>query len=280
MKQRRFLTILLGLLLLFSLPLAAFAESSGGKLPYVTDAANLLTDEQHMALEARAEEISQTYAFGVYIIAVNDYTNYSRETDFWDANVDIYETYDLGWGTEKAGASFMLSMENRDFCLHFNSDRADYVFSEGGRDAIEDRIIDFLKNGDYYGAFNEYLNACQEYLEAAEQGTPIAQGQASRNDAEKSGGFSILFFLPGLFAAGVTAIILIAPMHSAGVKSQADDYVVPGSMRLTRQSDHFLRRTVSRRPRQTENRSSSGGGSGSITTSHSTGTHSGRTGKF
>ncbi len=76
---------------------AASAES-GGKLPYVTDAANLLTDELHMALEARAEEISQTYSFGIYIIAVNDYTNYSRESDFWDANVDIYETYDLGWG--------------------------------------------------------------------------------------------------------------------------------------------------------------------------------------
>lgn len=277
MKQRRFLSILLGILLLLTLPLAASAES-GGKLPYVTDAANLLTDEQHMALEARAEEISQSYAFGVYIITVDDYKTYSRETDFWDANVDIYETYDLGWGTEKAGASFMLSMEERDFCLHFNSDRADYVFSEGGRDAIEDSIAPYLKDGDYYGAFNAYLNACQEYLEAAEQGNPIAQGQGSRNDASKSG-FSILFFLPGLFAAGVTAVILIAPMHSAGVKGQADDYVVPGSMRLTRQSDHFLRRTVARRPRQTESRPSGGGGR-SMTTSHSTGSHSGRTGKF
>ena len=103
MKQRRFWAVLLGILLLISVTVAASAES-GGKLPYVTDAANLLTDEQHMALEARAEEISQTYSFGIYIIAVNDYTNYSRESDFWDANVDIYETYDLGWGTEKAGA--------------------------------------------------------------------------------------------------------------------------------------------------------------------------------
>lgn len=74
MKQRRFWAVLLGILLLVSVTVAASAES-GGKLPYVTDAANLLTDEQHMALEARAEEISQTYSFGIYIIAVNDYTN-------------------------------------------------------------------------------------------------------------------------------------------------------------------------------------------------------------
>ena len=278
MKQRRFLSILLGILLLVSVTMAVSGES-GGKLPYVTDAANLLTDEQQMALEARAEEISQTYSFGVYIIAVNDYTKYSNESDFWDANVDIYETYDLGWGPEKAGASFMLSMEGRDFCLHFNADRANYVFSEAGRDAIEDRVISYLRDNDYYGAFNEYLNACQEYLEAEENGTPIAQGQPSRNDAPKSRGFSILFFLPGLFAAGVAAVVLVAPMHSAGVKSQADDYAVPGSMRLTRQSDHFLRRTVTRQPKPTENHSSGSGG-GSITTSHSTGSHSGRTGKF
>ena len=61
MKQRRFWLVLLGILLLISVTVAASAES-GGKLPYVTDAANLLTDEQHMALEARAEEISQTYS--------------------------------------------------------------------------------------------------------------------------------------------------------------------------------------------------------------------------
>ena len=54
MKQRRFWAVLLGILLLISVTVAASAES-GGKLPYVTDAANLLTDEQHMALEARAE---------------------------------------------------------------------------------------------------------------------------------------------------------------------------------------------------------------------------------
>ena len=40
MKQRRFWAVLLGILLLISVTVAASAES-GGKLPYVTDAANL-----------------------------------------------------------------------------------------------------------------------------------------------------------------------------------------------------------------------------------------------
>ncbi len=282
MKTKRVFGLALAVMLLLLLPVTALAaqDDSDARLAYVTDAANLLTDDQQMALETRAEELSKAYEFSIYIIAVTDYKNYSHETDFWDANVDIYETYDLGWGSDRVGASFMVSTDDRDFCLHFNSDRADYVFSEAGRDAIEDRIISYLKDNDYYGAFNEYLNACQEYLEAAANGTPVAEGQGSRNDARQKRGFSFLFFLPGIFLAGVTAVVLVAPMRSAGVKGQADDYTVPGSMRLTRQSDHFLRRTVSRRPRQTENRPPQGGGGGSFTTSHSTGSHSGRTGKY
>ena len=282
MQFKRIFGLALAAMLFFLLPVTAFAtqDDSSAQLAYVTDTANLLTDDQQMALETRAEELSREYEFSIYIIAVTNYRNYSHETDFWDANADIYKTYDLGWGSDKAGASLMVSTDERDFCLHFNSDRADYVFSEAGRDAIEDRIISYLRENDYYGAFNEYLNACQEYLEAAANGTPVAAGQGSRNDAQQKRGFSLLFFLPGIFLAGVTAVVLVAPMRSAGVKSQADDYTVPGSMRLTRQSDHFLRRTVSRRPRQTENRPPQGGGGGSFTTSHSSGSHSGWTGKY
>ncbi len=283
MKTRRFLLWILALVLLLTVPMAAFAaaDDSDAQLRYVTDASNLLTEEQEAALEARAQEISQEYEFSVYIIALDDYRVYSTQSDFWDASVEIYESYDLGWGEEKAGAFLMLSMQERDFCLHFNSDRADYAFTEAGRDKIEDRVVPYLRENDYYGGFNEYLNCCQEYLEAARNGSPIGEGEHSRNESDPAvdTAVNIVFFcLPGLFAAAVTAVVLIVPMRSAGTKNQADDYAVPGSMRLNRQSDLFLRRTVTRTPRQKEQSSASSGGS--ISTSHSTGSHSGRTGKF
>lgn len=284
MKTRRLLPLLLTLLLLVTLPLAVFAaeDDSDAKLRYMTDAANLLTSDQDAALEARAQEISQEYSFSVYLIVVDDYTTYSKASSIEDACIDIYDSYELGWGPDKAGATLMLSMAERDFNLDFNSDRADAIFTEAGRDYIEDRILPYFRDNDYYGGFNEYLNCCEEYLEAARNGTPIGEGLASRNDqAEEESSLlvTIVFFcLPGLFAAAVTAVVLIVPMHSAGTKNQADDYVVPGSMRLTRQSDHFLRRTVTRTPRQTEK--SSSGGSGSVSTSYSSGSHSGRSGKF
>lgn len=276
MKHRRFALLLLTAMLLLSLTVTVSAEGSQPELNHVTDAAGLLTYDQNAALEARAEEISNTYQFGLYLVVVDDFTDYAPTTDVSDATVYLYEKYHLGVGEEKAGATLLLSMSERDYCLHFNSERADYAFTEAGRDGMEDRILTYFRQNDFYGGFHEYLNCCEEYLQAAQSGKPVGEGMPGRNQSqEEKGGFSILFFVPGIFAMAVTGVTLVSPMRSAGIQSGASQYAVPGSMRLTRQSDHFLRRTVSRRSREKQ---TSGGGDGSM--SHSSGSHSGRSGKF
>ena len=284
MKHRRFLLLLLAALLVLSLAISVSAETQP-ELDHVTDAAGLLTYDQNAALEARAEEISDTYQFGLYLIVVNDFTDYAHTGDVFEATVYLYEKYHLGMGEEKAGSTLLLSMSERDYCLHFNGESADYAFTEAGRDGMEDRILPYFRQNDFYGGFNEYLNCCEEYLQAAKDGKPVGEGMPGRNQQKAQGGFSILFFVPGIFAMAVTGVILVSPMRSAGVKTEANQYAVPGSMRLTRQSDHFLRRTVSRRPREKQ---TSGGGGGSMSHSsgshssgsHSSGSHSGRSGKF
>ena len=271
MKRKIFVLSLL-LVLLAALLVPAAAET----LDNVTDVAGLLTADQQNALERRAEEISQTYELGVYVIAVDDFTRYSKKPEIYDAQVELFDRYGLGLGEDRAAAVFFISMETREFVFDFNGERAQYAFTES-RDLMEDRVLPYLRDNDWYGAFNEFLNVCQEDLEAAQAGTPVGYGEVSRNDSQE-GGFSILFFVPGVLAAAVTGVVLVAPMRSAREKHQADDYAVPGSMQLTRKSDHFLRRTVTRTPRPKENSSSSSGGS--VSHSHSSGSHSGRSGRF
>lgn len=280
MKIRRISLWLLAILLLVSLAVPAFAESgdSQAKLGYVNDTAGLLTADQKNALLNRAAELSKQYQISVYIIAVEDYTKYSSASNIEDACVDIYDDYNLGWGKNRDAVIFMISTNtqgNREYRLDFDGNWANYAFPEEAQIQMEDRVLPYLKETEYYNAFNEYLNVCQECLEAAAEGNPIGGEGESRGRS-----FSLLFFLPGLFAAGVYAIILIAPMRTANVKTQADDYIVPGSMRLTRQSDHFLRRTVSRTPRQKDTDHHSGHSSGGGGRSYSSGSHSGRSGHF
>lgn len=81
--------------------------------------------------------------------------------------------------------------------------------------------------------------------------------------------------IPGAIAALLAGIITCAPMHSAKMKRDADQYVVRGSLNLIRRSDMFLHRSVSRRPRETQSSGSSGGSH-----SYSSDSHSGRSGKF
>ena len=95
------------------------------------------------------------------------------------------------------------------------------------------------------------------------------------SSADKDKLSPIFALIPGVIAALVVGIITCAPMRSAGVKRDADQYVIQGSLNLRRRSDMFLHRSVSRRPRQTQSSDSSGGSH-----HYSSGSHSGRSGKF
>ena len=273
--KKRIVLFLFTLAVLCGLAIPALAADP---LDNVVDTAGLLTQDQQAALLNRSRELSEAYDMGIYIIAVQDYSRYSGEPLIEDAFLDLFDQYQLGRGDDRAAASFFISMESREFVFDFHSDRADYAFTPAGRDMLEDRVLPYLRENNWYGAFNEYLNVCEEYLEAAKNGTPVGEGESSRYDEEVDVVVSVIFFcLPGVFAAAVTAVVLVVPMHSTGQRYYADEYIVPGSMKLSRQSDRFVRRTVTRTPRPKETSTPSSGGT---TKTYSSGSHSGRSGKF
>lgn len=271
MKNRRFVAILLSLLLSSCLVVTAFATQA--KLSHVTDEAGLFTDSQRDALEQRAQEISERYNFGVYIVTLEDFQDYTSSSNIEKFAVQFYDDYALGYGEDHAGVMLMLSMAERDYDLDFNSKRANYAFTEAGRDWMENRFLVCFKGNDFYGGYTAYLDTCEEYLEAAENGTPVGEGQPSSADDEKLP--PAIALIPGAVAALLVGIFTCAPMHTAKTKRDADQYVVRGSLNLLRRSDMFLHRSVSRRPRQTENNDHSGGSH-----HYSSGSHSGRSGKF
>lgn len=271
MKNRRFLGILLALLLASCLTVTAFA--SDAQLSHVTDQAGLFTDEQCQALEQRARAISEKYDFGVYIVTLEDFRDYTNSSNIEKFAVRFYDDYGLGYGEDRAGTMLMLSMAERDYDLDFNSKRANYIFTEAGRDWMENRFLVRFKGNDFYGGFTEYLNTCEEYLQAAQDGEPIGQGQPSSADEGKLS--PAIALIPGAIAALLAGIITCAPMRSARMKRDADQYVVRGSLNLRRRSDMFLHRSVSRRPRENQSSGNSGGSH-----HYSSGSHSGRSGKF
>lgn len=251
MKLRKWILLFV---LLLCIPICAAAQPN-----HVYDQYGLLDADEAAALEQKAAALSREYGCGLYILVVHDYTDYASST--FSFAIDTFEAREMGMGSDKTGVLLMLSMADRDYELLFHGKETDTIFTEYGRDKMEERFLDEFRYDNFYEGFHAYLDCCGEYLEAARQGHPF--------DRQKE--FSVLFFLPGILAAVITGIVLYAPMKSAVQKQDADDYLVSESLKLHHRTDLFVNRTVVRTPKE----SSSSGGS-----SHRSGSYSGRSGKF
>ena len=266
MKKKCILSLLLALCLVLSLGGAALA-SNQITMPYVTDAAGLLTNEQVMALEAQAKQIAENYGCAPYILVVDDFRVYEDTYDIFEAGMNLYERWELGYGPEKNGLLLILSMAERDYALVTYGSVTHQAFTDYGQDALCEQFLDNFRNDDWAGGFQDYLNTGAWLLEQAKNGTPYDVDTAPK-------GFNPLIIVIPLVLALAVCLVLTGQMKTAKRKTEAGDYMVPNGVEMRVVQDLFTHRTVTRQVIQSENK---GGGGG--TTVNSRG-FSGKSGKF
>ena len=255
--KKRILSLCIILLLALSLctPVAA-AGFEDAQLSFVTDEAGLLTNEQRLELEQRAEEISQKYQCGVYIITVNDFTDYTYESSVYEAAKDLYREYELGYGEERSGELLLLSMEARDYAL-IAYGYGNTAFSEAAAELAETFLDDFADDA-WYDGFSDYLEKSASML------------VSSRNIVFVGIGISLLLGC-GL---GLLLCWLLKEkqMKSVAVKQDANAYLRADGVHITNRQDQFSHITQTR----TKIEKSSGGGGTSVDSDG----FSGKSGKF
>ena len=266
MKKKITLSLLLALCLVLSLGGAALASGEMA-VPYVTDAAGLLTQDEVLALEAQAEQIAEDYGCAPYILVVENYRDYEDTYDVFEAGMNLYERWGLGYGQEKNGLLLLLSMAERDCALVTYGSVAHRAFTDYGQDYLCEQFLDDFRNGDWAGGFQDYLNTGAWLLEQAKNGMPYDVGTAPK-------GFNPLIVVIPLVLALAVCLVLTGQMKTAKRKTEAGDYMVQGGVEMRVVQDIFTHRTVTRQVIQNENK---GGGGG--TTINSRG-FSGRSGKF
>ena len=276
--KRRLACIVLAALLLLGLCCTAFAEeadTTGPQLWNITDTVGLLTSDEDQSLEERAEEISAQYGVGVYLLILEDYSEYYD--DPYETAYQFYHGYTLGEGEDRDGVILMLSMSNRKYATFFYGPKAEYAFDAYGQELMEEEFLDDFRDDDWYDGFEDYLEVCAEYLARAEAGDPVRGDYSSAGGSDGSGiGTTILVCL-GISAviAMIVCLILRGKMKSVRKGTHADAYVA-GSLNLTASRDQYTHTTETRTKIEHESSDSGGGGSSAC----SGGGGSGRSGSF
>lgn len=280
MKRKQICTLLLALILTV-FPLTVFADS----LPPVVDKADLLTEKEELRLTEEAEQIRREYGMDAVILTVPSLEGESAKT----YAQDYYDSNGYGVGDELSGCLFLLAMEEREWYI-VTSGEAIYALTDYALLQQEELVLPYLRQGDYYGAFDQWLESVAVYYDAFQQGEPIDGIVADEDRYEGHEDIvyyekepSVNWFLSlavGLAAGGITVGILRAMMNTRRSNNSAVEYMKEGSYDLRVHKDIFLYSQVSKTRRETNSASGSRGGGSSISRGSSGRSHGGRGGKF
>ena len=213
-------------------------------------------------METYAENISQDYGVGVYVVTVNNYEDYYDSA--YETAWQIYHAYELGEGADRNGVILLLSMDNRQFATFFYGPRAEYAFDKHGQEKLEDYFLDHFRADDWANGIYGFLSGCDEFLSLAASGTPVRRSPW--------GTIAIIALASCVFSL-IVCMLLRGKMKSVRMARQANAYV-SGELNVTASRDQYTHTTETRT--KIEHESSSGGDS----SAESGGGGSGRSGSF
>lgn len=276
--KRKFIVWMLFLVLIPVLLIPTQANT-----PQVVDNAHLLTSQEVVLLEEKAEALMTRYGMDVVILTVESLDGISAQNtadDFYDYS---------GYGDD--GVLFLLAMEEREWYISTCGD-AIYALTDYGIQQLGIVTLPYLSVGDYSGAFELFLNELPIYFDALEDDSPI-DGYADYSDDYYHGdqdyveyfesGSKVSFgiaLLIGIVAGGVTVLVMKASMNTKRKQRSAQDYIKQGSYKLHTRQDIFLYSRVAKTRRQENSSGGSSGGGSSVHTSSSGRSHGGGGGKF
>lgn len=258
--------------LMLSLYLAIPALAADGTLRLVDEAA-LLSDSEAADLSEQLDEISERQQVDIVVVTVDSLAGASP-MDYAD---DFYDYNGYGFGEERDGILFLISMEERDWYIS-TTGYGITAFTDAGLTYISEQILDDLSEGEYAAAFTAFAGLCDDFITQADTGEPYDTGNLPKEPFWLTGSLVIALGAGFIIALIVTGIMRskLKTVHSQPL---ADNYIKKGSMNVTKKKDLFLYRHVSRKEKPKDNGSKSSGGS-STHRSSSGSTHGGRGGKF
>jgi len=254
MKTKLFVFMLITVFLLLSVPL--FAQDR------IIDNAGILSADEKTKLEGMMQKVSSAYKFE-FIILIEKTIGGKNPIDYsWDyldaRGLDGYE-----WD----GCLLLQVTGGRDYAFTA-SGRGDKILNNTAYDKLEENVVSYLRQNEYFQAYEIFIKTWEYYLELDAKG----RSYNFLHDGTTHLIWLIVAWVLSLIIGSIVVSVWKSKMNTVIPPTRADAYIIPGSLVFTQQSDRFLYSTVTKERKQS---SSSSGGS-----SRSGGGRSSRSGKY
>lgn len=231
-------------------------DSSGSLAPVdlLTDNANILSSSEEERVQEALEDVSDKYDIDVLVYTTRD-VPYDSESVCMDFAFDRVEEYLEAEGKSDA-IIFVVDMNYRLWNMSTKGKAEDAITESYGLEILDEKLIDYLSDGEYHKCFLEYADLCEKFFKAYDEGNPY-----SATHPFVTAGMIIKALLIGAIFGLILALIVTSSLKkqlkSVDKQRTANNFVRKGSFNLQTTKDLFLYKNVTKTKRQS---SSSGGG--------------------
>ncbi len=227
MKKK--ISLIMAFLLLFITVLPVNAQFEN---PPIVDNADYLFQSELDELSEKLDKVRTKYDFEVSIYTERNLSSYSAQA----SADDIYDYNGYGAGENDNGIMLYICSGTREY--HFTTHgTGEKYFNSNGLIYLESKVLPYLTEGDFYEAFDVYIETCDELLQMAENGTVY-------NKKQNSSEFVAFVIVAALLIPLIIAFIMmrgkLKKMKSAVSDNLASNYIKPGSMKIDVARDMFL----------------------------------------
>lgn len=236
-------------------------SAAGDRTKLVYDEADLLTPAEEAELSALAGRLGAERETSYLVIALNG----TGGKDIVEYVQDFYDEQAPGYDRPHGNTAILtIDMQSRDVYLA-GFKQAETYLDSGRLDSIRNRITPKLSEGDYYGAFTQYVKLAHNYM-------GYEPGVNPNNPL-----FRWWFQLGAAVVVAGVITGLMAYRSGGRVTVNAQTYINREQSKVLSRSDRFLHQTITKRKIPKNNSGGGGGGGGMTRGGHS---HSGSRGKF
>lgn len=269
--------LLISIMGIMLFPNTSHASQVVAEPEYIVDAADLLTSSEEEELISECKAFFEAYGAAPIILTHNDDTangSIAYIEDYYDNHV---------YSLIEDATILLVDMANREITIESYGSCETYLHSKR-TDIILDTIYDDLAGQKYYKAFETFLELSTKYIqddselnydyEYVYDSKGVYTGAnydyydyetdsfVSTSDEEKSIFTNPFFQIIVSFAIGGIAVACMASSSGGKVTTNSRTYLDHGNSKLVGKRDIYLRTSVTRIKKPTNNTSSGGGRSG------------------